>query len=98
MPPPARVAYVYVIGTLTLQGPRSYVGWSFDVTRRLAEHNGQGGRGAKSTRGRVWHLLHVEQYPNKIEAMRREWTLKRDRKLRKSLLQQAGIGQGPALG
>lgn len=82
---PAPQAFVYVIGTLTPTGPRTYVGWSFDVTRRLSEHNGQGTRGAKSTRGRVWHVLHVESFPDKQEAMRREWHLKRDRKARKAL-------------
>jgi uncharacterized membrane protein len=27
----------------------------------------------------VWTLLHVEQWPSRQEAMRREWHLKRDR-------------------
>lgn len=85
-------ACVYVIGTLTPAGPRTYVGWSVDVTRRLAEHNGRGGRGAKSTRGRVWQLLHVEHFATKSEAMRREWALKRDRKLRKTLASQMLAG------
>jgi putative endonuclease len=41
--------------------------------------------------------LHVEQWPSRQEAMRREWHLKRDRRLRKQLAdawlaQQAGFG------
>jgi predicted GIY-YIG superfamily endonuclease len=61
----------------------TYVGWTLDPERRLAEHNA--GTGARSTRGRVWTLLHVEQWPSRQEAMRREWHLKRDRRLRKQL-------------
>ena len=63
----------------------TYVGWTLDPDRRLAEHNG--GTGAKSTRGRVWAIIHLETFENRRDAMRREWHLKRDRKLRRQLLQ-----------
>jgi putative endonuclease len=61
----------------------TYVGWTSDVARRLAQHNG--GKGARSTRGHVWVLLHSERCKNKRVAMSREWHLKRDRKFRKKL-------------
>jgi putative endonuclease len=72
----------------------TYVGWTLDPDRRLAEHNA--GTGARSTSGRVWTLLHLERLPSRQEAMRREWHLKRDRRLRKQLAdawlaQQAGL-------
>jgi len=74
--------FVYVIGTL--DGSRTYVGWSTNVEDRLRAHNA--GRGAKSTRGRQWQLLHVEKFRNKRNAMSREWHLKRDRTFRRKLL------------
>jgi len=74
--------FVYVLGAL--DGSRTYVGWSTDVEARLAAHNA--GKGAKSTRGRQWRLLHSEKFRNKSDAMSREWLLKRDRSFRKKLL------------
>ncbi len=75
--------YVYVIGAACTDGPRTYVGWTLDLDRRLAQHNS--GRGARSTRGRLWCLLYAEKYDDRRAAMSREWHLKRDRKLRKLL-------------
>ncbi|MEJ2374566.1 MAG: GIY-YIG nuclease family protein [Pseudolabrys sp.] len=75
--------FVYVLGTVTDIGPLTYVGWTADVAQRLGQHNA--GKGARFTRGRVWVLLHCECFASKREAMRREWHLKRDRALRKSL-------------
>ena len=75
--------FVYVLGTRDNARPLTYVGWTNDVTRRLATHNS--GKGARTTRGRVWVLLHSEWFATRREAMSREWHLKRDRKFRKSL-------------
>jgi putative endonuclease len=72
--------FVYVIGARDRDGVRTYVGWTNDVARRLQQHND--GRGARSTRGRHWVLLHVEAFPTRAEAMSREQRLKRDRQLR----------------
>lgn len=76
-------AYVYVLGTLTARGARTYVGWTLDPGRRLDQHNG--GTGAKSTRGAAWQLLYVERFATREAAMSREWHLKRDRRLRREL-------------
>lgn len=75
--------YVYVLGTRTAQGARTYVGWTLDPERRLAQHND--GSGAKSTRGRLWTLLYVERHDTRQAAMSREWHLKRDKRLRGEL-------------
>jgi putative endonuclease len=75
--------FVYVLGTLTRRGPLTYVGWTQDVARRLKQHNA--GKGARFTRGRVWVLLHAESFRSKRAAMRREWRLKRNRALRRTL-------------
>lgn len=77
--------YVYVLGSSGKGGARTYVGWTLDLDRRLAQHNA--GRGARSTRGRAWVLLHSERFPTQNEAMSREWHLKRDRTFRKTLSQ-----------
>jgi putative endonuclease len=77
--------FVYVLGTFTKTRHLTYVGWTSDVARRLAQHNA--GTGARSTRGRIWVLLHSERCKSKRAAMSREWHLKRDRKFRKKLAQ-----------
>jgi putative endonuclease len=78
-------AFVYVLGTLAKNRHLTYVGWTDDVARRLAQHNA--GKGARTTRGRVWVLLHSERCADRREAMSREWHLKRDRAFRKELAQ-----------
>ena len=81
----SQACYVYVLGSWDGARPRTYVGWSTDVAARLAAHNS--GRGAKSTRGRSWLVLYVEKFRIRGEAMSREWHLKRDRKLRRALVE-----------
>ena len=61
----------------------TYVGWTNDIAARLKKHNS--GKGARSTRGRIWVLLHTEECASRRHAMSREWHLKRDRKFRKQL-------------
>jgi putative endonuclease len=75
--------FVYVIGSRRDGSGRTYVGWTTDLDRRLAQHNT--GTGAKSTRGRVWTLLYAERFDTREDAMSREWHLKRDRAFRRSL-------------
>jgi putative endonuclease len=76
--------FVYVLGSDGPGGARTYVGWTTDLERRLAEHND--GTGARSTRGRTWRLLYAERYQNRGQAMSREWHLKRDRGFRRGLV------------
>jgi putative endonuclease len=76
-------SFVYVLGCRTPSRHLTYVGWTTDVDRRLAQHNS--GSGARTTRGRVWVLLHTERLRTRRQAMSREWFLKRDRKFRKRL-------------
>jgi len=77
--------YVYILGTEDPRNRRTYVGWTTNLARRLEQHNS--GAGAKSTRGMRWLLLYAERHPTRHAAMSREWHLKRDRALRKSLRQ-----------
>ena len=76
-------AYVYILGSARDDDRRTYVGWCVDLDQRLAAHNA--GRGARSTRGRVWVLLYAERHPSRRDAMSREVYLKRDRPFRAAL-------------
>ena len=76
--------FVYVLGSRDGFTIRTYVGWTNDLEKRLAMHNS--GKGARSTRGRIWELLYAERYPTRSESMSREWHLKKDRKFRKLII------------
>ena len=72
--------FVYVLGSRsrTATSPMS----AGPTTSRVgSQHNS--GKGARSTRGRAWVLLHSERFRQRREAMSREWHLKRDRDFRK---------------
>ena len=73
--------FVYVIGSLKHSKPKTYVGWTKDLSERLRKHNL--GKGAKSTRGRKWKILYHEVFNSKKKALSREYYLKKDRFLRK---------------
>lgn len=81
--------YVYVLGNISERGMRTYVGWTTDLERRLAEHNA--GKGARSTRGREWRLIYSERAEDRSTAQSREWRLKQDRAFRKALTQHIAI-------
>jgi putative endonuclease len=78
--------FVYMLGCRDEDGLRTYVGWTTEPDRRLGEHNA--GTGARSTRGRVWTLIHLEPCGSKQAAMSREWHLKRDRRFRKRVAEE----------
>lgn len=77
--------FVYVIATTRRGGCKTYVGWTLNPDRRLSQHNS--GKGAKSTRGQVWHMIYLERHESRKAAMSREWHLKRDRVFRRQLAQ-----------
>lgn len=53
-----------------------YTGWTTDIDKRLAAHNG--GRGAKYTRTRLpVRLVYLEEHESRGEAMSREYHIKR---------------------
>jgi putative endonuclease len=64
---------------------RTYVGWTLDLERRLAEHNGASRRGAKFTRGQSWTLIYAEKHRTRRKAMAREYALKHDKAFRAGL-------------
>ena len=78
--------YVYVIGTSS-PIKKTYVGWTTDIEKRLEKHNTS--KGAKSTKGYHWKLLYKEELFSKIEAMKKEYEIKKNSKFRANLrLQQ----------
>jgi putative endonuclease len=86
-------AFVYVLATENPDGRVvTYVGWTLDLDRRLAEHNG-GPKGARTTRGRAWALVYAEKWRTRRAAMRREHALKTDRAFR-ALLREGLTGVG----
>ena len=66
-------AYVYL---LRCRDRTFYTGWTTDLDRRVARH--QAGAGARYTRSRLpVELVYVERFPDRHQARRREWTLRR---------------------
>jgi len=72
--------FVYIIGSFKANSLTTYVGWTNNIDERLKKHNSS--KGAKSTRGRQWELIYFEEFDLKINALKREYELKNDRKFR----------------
>ena len=78
-------SFVYVLAARNPGGGLvTYVGWTLDLERRLAEHNG-GRKGARTTRGRGWALIYAEKHRTRRRAMAREYALKHDKGFRAAL-------------
>ena len=74
---------VYLILSKKLDKYRSYVGYTKNISKRLYLHNNS--KGAKFTRGRKWNIVYLKKYKSKIVAMKEEYKLKKNYKLRKYL-------------
>ena len=61
----------------------SYVGYTKNLKKRLSLHNSS--MGAKFTKGRKWIIIYKKRYLNKSEALRDEYKLKKDYKLRNKI-------------
>jgi len=75
--------YVYLIISKIKKKTISYVGYTKDLNKRLILHNN--GKGAKFTRGKLWKLAYSKKYRSKTKAMREEYKLKKNFKLRKTI-------------
>ena len=65
--------YVYII---KCKDKSLYTGWTNNLEERFKEHSE--GRGAKYTKGRgPLELVYFEEYEDKIDAMKREWKIKK---------------------
>ena len=65
--------YVYII---KCKDKSLYTGWTNNLEERFKAHSE--GRGAKYTKGRgPLELVYFEEYEDKIDAMKREWKIKK---------------------
>ncbi len=77
--------YVYLIVSRFKNNKKfSYVGYTNNLQKRLNLHNT--GKGAKFTRGKKWKLIYYEKYSTKSLAMKNEFILKKNYKLRKKII------------
>ena len=77
--------YVYLIVSRLKNNKKiSYVGYTNNLQKRLNLHNT--GKGAKFTKGRKWKLVYYEKYATKSLAMKNEFILKKNYKLRKKII------------
>ena len=75
--------FVYLIISKNKQKYLSYVGYTNNLKKRLSKHNAS--KGAKFTRGRKWILAYSISYDSKSKAMKEEYKLKKNYKLRNKL-------------
>ncbi len=75
--------FVYLLVSKNKNRTISYVGYTNNINKRLKLHNNS--KGAKFTRGRKWKLVYYKKYDNKILAMKEEYKLKKDYKLRSKI-------------
>ena len=75
--------YVYLLVSKNINKIISYVGYTNDLKKRLIDHNSS--KGAKFTRGRQWQLAFSKVYFNRSNAMKAEYKLKKDLKLRNKI-------------
>ena len=61
----------------------TYVGYSKDIEKRLILHNSS--KGAKFTKGNYWKIIYQKKYNSKTEALKAEYNLKKNYKLRLKL-------------
>ena len=72
--------FVYLLINYKNGKNTSYVGYTSDLNKRLKLHNLS--KGAKFTKGRKWTLVYKKCYKTKSSAMKNEYLLKKNRKLR----------------
>ena len=76
--------FVYlIVSNLKKNKKISYVGYTNNLKKRLSLHNS--GKGAKFTRGKKWKLVYYKKYDSRAIAMKNEFLLKKNYRLRKKL-------------
>ena len=77
------IYYVYLIISKKLNNYISYVGYTNNIEKRIYLHNKS--KGAKFTKGRNWNVIYLKKYKNKSIAMKEEYKLKKNYKLRNEI-------------
>ena len=75
--------FVYLIVTKKNNKTISYVGYTTNIIKRLIDHNSS--KGAKATRGKQWEYAYLKRYDFKSDAMKGEFKLKKNYKLRNKI-------------
>ena len=75
--------FVYMITTKIKDRMISYVGYTSNLKKRLTLHNSS--KGAKFTKGKYWKLIYYKNFEGKSEAMKEEFKLKKNFKLRNKI-------------
>ena len=77
--------YVYILKTISSRFNKTYVGYTNNLKKRLNTHNNN--KGAKSTKGHKWELIYKKKFISKSKAMSYEYKIKKNRKLRRDILE-----------
>jgi len=72
--------FVYMILSKHKDRYVTYVGYTNNIKNRILLHNSS--KGAKFTKGKIWKLIYLKKYQNKVDAMKNEYKLKKNYKLR----------------
>jgi putative endonuclease len=75
--------FVYLIISKHKDRWISYVGYTKNIEKRIFLHNNS--KGAKFTKGKSWKVIYSKRYSNKVEAMKNEYKLKKNYKLRSKI-------------
>ena len=75
--------FVYLLVAKKKNKKISYVGYTNNINKRLKLHNKS--KGAKFTRGRKWKVAYFKKYDTKILAMKEEYKLKKNYRLRSKI-------------
>ena len=76
--------FTYMIKAINAGVKKTYVGYTNNISLRIKKHNAN--KGAKSTKGYKWLLIYSKKFKSKSKAMSFEYKLKKDRLLRKNIL------------
>ena len=77
--------FVYlIVSNLKKNKKISYVGYTNDLKKRISLHNS--GKGAKFTKGKKWKLVYYRKYDSRSLAMKNEYILKKDYRLRNEII------------
>jgi len=75
--------YVYMLKCVSCKTKKTYVGYSKNLEQRLILHNS--GTGAKFTKGNTWKIIYKKKFRTKVNAMKYEYLLKKNKTLRSKI-------------
>ena len=79
--------FVYMLISISRNKKKTYVGYTNNLVERLKKHNSN--KGAKSTKGYKWKVIFKKKFLTKSKAMRYEYKLKKDRKMRLRIIKNS---------